>query len=105
MRHDMESLKAKLESMPKTEDDSNPGSAGAVGQQLAALEHPLAETYRQYLAKEIGTLERRGGAGSNRVAAGGAKMRRVLGEGTARLPAANQEGGLLGVRRSEDGRP
>ena len=104
MRHDMESLKAKLDSMPKTENDSNPGSAGAVGQQLAALEHPLAETYRQYLAKEIGTLERRVDDASNRVAAGDAKMRRVLGEATARFQAANQEGDLLGITRLKDGR-
>ena len=104
MRHDMESLKAKLDSVPKTEDDSNPGSAGAVGQQLAALEHPLAETYRQYLAKEIGTLERRVDDASNRVAAGDAKMRRVLGEATARFQAANQEGDLLGITRLKDGR-
>ena len=104
MRRDMESLKAKLDSVPKTENDSNPGSAGALGQQLAALENPLAETYRQYLAKEIGTLERRVDDASNRVAAGDAKMRRVLGEATARFQAANQEGDLLGITRLKDGR-
>jgi len=69
-----------------------------------ALENPLAETYRRYLAKEIETLERRIDDASNRVAQGDAKARRVLGEATARFQAANQESDLLGITRLKDGR-
>ena len=104
MRRDMESVKAKLDSMPKVDNGSNPGTAGALEQQLVALENPLAETYRRYLAKEIETLERRIDDASNRVAQGDAKARRVLGEATARFQAANQESDLLGITRLKDGR-
>ena len=104
MRRDMESVKAKLDSMPKVDNGSNPGTAGALEQQLMALENPLTETYRRYLAKEIETLERRIDDASNRVAQGDAKARRVLGEATARFQAANQESDLLGITRLKDGR-
>jgi peptide/nickel transport system ATP-binding protein len=104
IRRDLEALKAKLDGMPKTEDGSDPPDAAAIEQQIELLQEPLAETYRRYLEKEIGTLQRKIDEAANRVASGDAKARRVLGEATARYLAASQDSDLLAITRLKDGR-
>jgi len=68
------------------------------------MKHPLAETYRTYLVKEVENLQAKVENLRTRAEAGDAKAGRLLGDAMARLDAANQGGDLLAITRLKDGR-
>ena len=104
MRPDLEGLEAKLEQFPKEGDESVASERRALEDQIELMKHPLAETYRTYLVKEVENLQAKVENLRTRAEAGDAKAGRLLGDAMARLDAANQGGDLLGITRLKDGR-
>src|SRR5207302_9264687 len=69
-----------------------------------AVENPLSETYRTYLAPEIQVLERTVRDLTMKFETGDKASRRALAEAKNRLAAATQNGDLVDITRRPDGR-
>ena len=74
-------------------------------ERIELLRHPLSQTYRQYLADEIGQLRKTvAGFSDDDGSARDLAMRKGLREAKDRLRAATQEGDLVEMVRRRDGR-
>ena len=105
MAKDLEGLRVKASKPPEMADGGTKSKGRqAVVDRLDLLEHPLSETYREYLHEEIETLTRKVGELEDKVEGGSGPARRPLAEARARLEAATQEGDMIGITRRKDGR-
>ncbi len=102
---DLQKAKAELETMqsaPETKEATS--RLEELRRKVDALENPLSETYRTYLAPEIQALERTVRDLTMKFEAGDKTSRRALAEAKNRLAAATQNGDLIDITRRPDGR-
>ncbi|HYM40694.1 MAG TPA: ABC transporter ATP-binding protein [Thermoplasmata archaeon] len=95
-------LKTRAAQQPPEEAPS--AELNPLEEQVAALEHPLSDAYRQHLAPEIEALRKKVDALTARWQANDKTVRRPLLEAQKRLAAAMQEGDLIDITRLKDGR-